>query len=516
MHPRLSRSQVVAATIGIQLGSFLSGLDTSIVATAMPRIVGELAGLEYYAWVTTAYLMASATMVPISGKLGDLFGRKRMLLVGMTGFLLASVLCGLAQSMPQLVALRGLQGGFGGVLMASVVGAMADLYAPATRARMQGLFVGVWAVASILGPILGGYLTDGLGWRWAFYVNVPVGAAAFAITALTMPSGRTGGSRAEIDVAGALLLAGGLVPLLSALSLTRDHGLASPLVIGLLAVAAVMLVAFRTVEARQPQPIVPFALFRNQAFLIPVGVAFLSAIGLFGSYLFIPLVYQGVLGLSATRSGQMLVPMLVGLIASSLLTGQLITRVRRYRFVGAGGLATLAAGLLLLSRVTANSSEFEVLLDSLLVSVGWGVFPPLYQNVVMSAVPQALVGVAASQVQFWRTMGQAVGAALLGAVLAHQLPLEIAVRTAAFGTGVLDTLPPGLTSSEALVDPARTTAMRAGLSPDLVPAFDQLLAAMRQALASGLHDTFVVGAVFVVLAVVVSVFLKEIPFRAAR
>src|SRR5438105_2793875 len=262
----LNRTQRVVVTIGVLMGMLLASLDQTIVGTALPRIVEELNGLAAYAWVGTAYLVASATMVPISGRLGDLFGRKLFIIVGMGGFLVASALCGLSQSMLELVLFRGVQGLFGGILMSSVFAVVAELYPPKVRARMQGIFTGTFALAAVIGPTLGGVLTDTLGWRWVFYINLPLGIAALAVIVRGMPAVRTKASRSDIDVLGAVTLAATVVPFLTALSLTRDHAWTSPLVLGLMAIAVGAGAFFTRIERGQRHPIIPFSLFRVQAF----------------------------------------------------------------------------------------------------------------------------------------------------------------------------------------------------------------------------------------------------------
>ena len=475
----LTRRQLVLVTIGIMMANVLSALDTSIVATAMPRIVTELSGLEYYAWVTTAYLVTSTTIIPISGKLGDLFGRKRFLQGGMVGFLIASALCGLAQSMPQLVIARGVQGVFGGFITSSAIASMADLYAPATRAKMQGVFMSVFGFTAIAGPIIGGILTDQFGWRSVFYVNIPIGILALVVVARTMPHVRTEGRLEHIDVRGAILLAAGLVPLLTALTAMRGDGLTSPTNIALLLVAVVMIAAFFWTETRAEHPVMPLALFRTPTFTVAVVVSFLQTFGMFGSNIFVPLLYQGLLGLSATQSGLYLTPRIVAMVAASLLSGQLVSRIERYRFIGAIGLVSLAAGLFLMSQVTANTSEAEVMRNLLLIGLGFGSNQPIWTNAVMSAVPHRFVGVASSQVQFWRSLGQTVGVTVLGAVLAAQVGQS-------------------LPNTEAVVVP--TTP--AGLA----------------ALTNGLHFVFLVAAISAAAAMVFALLLKEVPMRgrAAR
>jgi len=409
----LSGRRLAVLTVGTMLGLLLAALDQTIVGTALPRIVAELKGLDFYAWVVTAYLVTGTTMLPIAGKLGDLFGRKPFMLAGMIGFVAASALCGLSQNMVELVVFRGLQGVFGGLLFASVFTVIADLYPPRTRARIQGLFGGVFGLASILGPTAGGYLTDNFGWRWVFYVNLPVGIVAVIVVALTMPFVQTRASWRNIDFAGSITLAAGLAPLLIALSITRDHAWTSPEVAGLLAIAVVMLAAFFLIEQRSHDPIVPFTLFTNSTFSVSMVTAFLTAFGMFGTIVFVPLLFQGVLGATATNSGQLVTPMMLGLIGASIVSGQLITRIRYYRFVGTAGIAIMAVGMWLLTQVTVGSGRAEVVRDIVIVGVGLGLTFPLYINAVQSALPARYLGVASSQVQFWRQVGGTVGTAAL-------------------------------------------------------------------------------------------------------
>ena len=515
MPAEMDRTARILASVGVGLALFLAALDQTIVGTALPRIVGELNGLEYFAWVATAYMVASTTTVPIAGKLGDLFGRKPFLLIGMIGFVLASALCGQAQTMAELVIFRGIQGLFGGVLFASVFASLADLFPPQTRAKIQGIFGGIFGIASVVGPTVGGYLTDSVGWRWVFYVNVPVGILAIAVVFFTMPRTTHSASWRDIDFVGAGLLAATLVPLLVGFSITRDHEFSSPEVLGLLGLAAVMAVIFFVVEQRVAHPIVPFALFKNVTFAVSAITGFFTAFGMFGAIVYIGLVYQGVLGIGATNSGLLATPMMVGLIGASIVTGQLMIRVTRYRFLGTIGLTVMVVGLWGLAQVRVGTPEIEVVRSLILVGIGMGVAMPLYINATQSALPREYLGVATSQIQFWRNVGGTVGVAILGAVISHQLPDRIRMQVGALS------LPPELSASlpsggsaEAIFDPVRIAATRAALPPQAQPLFDQVLDAVRTALALSLHDVFIYAAAFVSIAVVISLFLTEVPLKA--
>jgi EmrB/QacA subfamily drug resistance transporter len=502
----LSRNRVILATAGTMLALLLAALDQTIVGTAIPRIVADLNGLDRLAWVTTAYLVTSTTVTPIAGKLGDLFGRKPFLLAGMIGFVAASALCGLSQNMTELIVARGVQGIFGGVLFATVFTVIGDLFAPEQRGRVQGLFGGVFGLSSIVGPTTGGFITDHWSWRWVFEVNIPVGIVAVAVVLAGLPYVRSKASWRDIDFWGAFTLAAGVVPLLIALSITRDHAWTSPEVVGLLALAAAMLAAFIAVEARVQQPIVPLHLFKNSTFTVSMLVGFLTAFGMFGSILFTPLVFQGVLGISATNSGALITPMMFGLLGASTATGFIMRRIKYYRFLGTLGVAVMILGMWLLSQITPSTPEWHVVADLIVVGLGLGTTFPLYLTAVQVALPRQYLGVASSQIQFWRNLGGTVGSALLGAVLANRLPdyLKTQVAGLHLPPHVVAGLPRN-TSANSILDPA--------LLAKLPPAFTH---AIRLALSNSLHDIYVFAGVILVVALVSTVFLKEVPLIGAR
>ncbi|MGA7911613.1 MAG: MDR family MFS transporter [Candidatus Dormiibacterota bacterium] len=502
----LSRQRVILATAGTMLALLLAALDQTIVGTAIPRIVADLNGLDRLAWVTTAYLVTSTTMTPIAGKLGDLFGRKPFLLVGMIGFVAASALCGLSQDMTQLIVFRGIQGIFGGVLFATVFTVIGDLFPPDQRGKAQGLFGGVFGLSSIVGPTAGGFITDHWSWRWVFEVNIPVGIVAVAVVMAGLPYVRSKASWRDIDFWGALTLAAGVVPMLIALSITRDHAWSSPQVVGLLAFAAAMLAVFVFVESRVEHPIVPLELFKNPTFTVSMVVGFLTAFGMFGSILFTPLVFQGVLGISATNSGALITPMMFGLIGASTLTGFLMKRIKYYRFLGTVGVAVMIYGMWLLSQVTPSSPEWHVVADLIVVGTGIGVTFPLYLTAVQVALPRKFLGVASSQIQFWRNLGGTVGSSILGAVLANRLPdyLKTRVTDLHLPPEVLANLPKG-GSANSILDPT--------LLAKLPAAF---VHAIRLALSDTLHDIYVFAGLILVVALISTVFLREVPLSGAK
>jgi EmrB/QacA subfamily drug resistance transporter len=500
----LSRRRVILATAGTMLALLLAALDQTIVGTAIPRIVADLNGLDRLAWVTTAYLVTSTTMTPIAGKLGDLFGRKPFLLAGMIGFVIASALCGLSQNMTELIVARGVQGIFGGVLFATVFTVIGDLFPPEQRGRTAGLFGAVFGLSSIVGPTTGGFITDHWSWRWVFEVNIPVGLIAVLVVLAGLPYVKSKASWRDIDFWGAFTLAAGVVPLLIALSITRDHSWGSPQVLGLLALAAVMLAAFVFVESRVEHPIVPLHLFKNSTFSVSMIVGFLTAFGMFGSILFTPLVFQGVLGISATNSGALITPMMFGLLGASTATGFIMRRIRYYRFLGTLGVLIMILGLWLLSQITPSVPEWHVVAALIVVGTGVGVTFPLYLTAVQTALPREYLGVASSQIQFWRNLGGTVGSAILGAVLANRLPDYLASRVAALN------LPPGTgklpaSGANSILDPT--------LLAKLPPAFVHVI---RLALSDTLHDIYIFAGAILIVALVSTIFLKEVPLTSAR
>ena len=514
----MPRRRLILVTVGVMLALLLAALDQTIVGTAMPRIIAELNGFDKYAWVTTAYLLTSTITVPIAGKLGDLFGRKPFILAGMAGFMAMSWLCGFSQNMTELILFRGAQGLFGGMLFASVFTVLADIFSPQTRARMQGVFGGVFGLASVIGPTTGGFITDNWGWRWVFYVNIPVGVLGIALLATYLPFVRTSASWRHIDFAGAGLLALGLTPILLALSNTNTYGWTGwqtlvPLIGGIL-----VLIAFVFVESREEEPIIPISLFRNRAFTVSIVVGFIASFGMFGTIIFVPLVYQGVLGISATNSGALITPLMFGLIGASILTGQLMVRIKNYQYLGTVGAAVMAVGMYLLSEVTVHSTRLEVTASLVLVGIGLGTTMPLYIQAVQSAVSRKFLGVVTSNIQFARNVGGTIATAIFGSILASRLGPNIQTQVAALH------LPASFTSNfkvsgssaQQIFNPANLAAARAALPVDARPLFDQAIIAVKAGLASTLHEMFLIGFVAILLSVVASLFMPNVPLLAAK
>lgn len=422
---------------GVLLGLFLAALDQTIVSTALPIIVQDLQGLSLYAWVTTAYLLASTAMVPIYGKLSDIYGRKPVLLFGIVVFLIGSALCGMAGEpflgnlfgggMMQLVVFRGLQG-LGAAALTSVAFAIiADLFAPADRGRYQGLFGAVFGLSSVIGPLLGGFLTDNISWRWVFYVNLPIGLLAIAFILSKMPT-LASGLKPKVDYLGAALVIAFSVPLLLALTFGADtaaYGWQSPTVWWLFGVSAVSLVAFLFAESRHESPILPLTLFKNPTFAWSVTARFFIGAAFLGAILFLSLYLVNVQGVSATQAGTATIPLTVGLIIGAIGSGQIASRIGRYKPLMLIGLSTMILGFFLLSTLNADTPYWAVIARMVVLGLGIGPALPLYNLALQNAVQPWEIGVATSSGQFFQQFGSVIGTAVFGALLSSGLSSQL-------------------------------------------------------------------------------------------
>ncbi len=519
----LTRTQVFTTLGGVMLAMFLGSLDQTVVGTAMPRIIADLGGFDRYTWVTTAYLVTSTAVLPIVGRLTDMYGRKWFYIAGIIVFLLGSALSGLSQTLTQLIIFRAFQGLGGGIMIANAFIVIGDLFPPSERGKYQGLVTAVFGLSSIVGPILGGFITDNLSWHWIFYINIPLGIPVIAVFIKFFPDIRPERIRHQIDYLGMATLVLCVVPLILALSWAGvQYPWKSPEVIGALVLSAVMGVAFMFIELRAKEPVIPLNIFRNRVVSLSTLAIFFVGMGMFGAIIFIPLYFQGVLGLSATSSGSFLTPMMLALVVASTISGQVLSRFGgHYRIQGLVGLAVMAVGIYLLSGMTADTCEAVAIINIVVMGVGLGIAMPLFIIAVQNAVPYKVMGIVTSTNQFFRAIGATVGLAIFGSVMASRFASNL---TAQIPPDVAAAMPPGLLSNlssnpQALMDPQAMTALKeqfSQLGPQGAELVQQLITALKEALASSISDVFQIGLVAIMVAFVATLFLREVPLRRSH
>jgi EmrB/QacA subfamily drug resistance transporter len=429
----------------------LASLDQTIVSTALPTIVGDLGGLNHLSWVVTGYLLASTVVLPLYGKLGDLYGRKTVLQTAIVLFLLGSALCGAAQSMTELIAFRALQGLGGGGLMVTTMAVVGDIIPPRERGRYQGYFGGVFGVSTVIGPLLGGFFVDQLSWRWIFYVNLPLGVLALAVIGAAFHA-RKEDVHPRIDYLGAATLAAALSAIVLFTSLGgTTYAWDSPTILALMLAGAVLLVAVVPIEARAPEPVLPLGLFRSRVFTVTSAVGFVVGLALFGSVTYLPLFLQVVKGLSPTASGLQMTPLMAGVLVTSILSGNLITRFGRYKPFPVAGTAIMAVGLYLLSRLSVATPSAVAALYMLVLGLGLGMVMQVLVLAVQNAVDYRFLGVATSSSTLFRQVGGSIGVSAFGAIFANRLGPELAMRLphgahvpAAANPALVDKLPPAV------------------------------------------------------------------------
>jgi EmrB/QacA subfamily drug resistance transporter len=489
------RQGIVVVFAGLMLVMLLAALDQTIVSTALPTIVGDLGGLSHISWVVTAYLLAQTAVTPIYGKLGDQYGRKVVLQSALVLFLAGSALCGAAQNLTMLIVFRAIQGLGGGGLMVSTMAAIGDVVPPRERGRYQGFFGAVFGLASVVGPLLGGFFTSSLSWRWIFYVNLPLGVLAFLVLAATLPAHKAQAHH-RIDYLGAALLAACLSALVLACTLGgTSYKWTSGYIIGLLAAALVLVVLFVAAERRAPEPVLPPRLFGNHVFSVTSAVGLIVGFALFGSVTFLPLFFQTVFHAGPTEAGLRLLPLMVGIVFTSISSGRIIAATGRYRLFPIAGTAVMAAGLVLLSKLGLHTSSTVADLYLLVLGLGLGLVMQVLVLAVQNAVPYAVLGAATSGVTLARGIGGSFGAAVFGTIFTTRLRSEL--------RGAI----PGPLGRE-VAKGARLT----GAQLEQLPAAART--AYEGAYVHALHPVFVTAAAVAGFGFLLALLLRERPLRA--
>lgn len=513
----LDRRQIWLLLASLMLCMFVSSLDGSIVATATPRILADLGGFSMLSWVFTIYILSSTVVVPIVGKLSDMFGRKWFLISGMAIFMVSSAACGAAPSMVALIVARGIQGIGGGMLFACVFSTIGDMFPPAERGKYIGFFTGTFSLAAITGPTVGGLLTDHVGWRWCFYVNVPVGILAITFIWMNLPVHARGGRLSRVDFLGAALLAGATISMLLALVWGNEaFGWGSPETVGLFVAAAALGTAFVLQERRHPEAIFPLVIFRNRAFVLCNVMVILLGAGMFGAIQYLPTFLQTALGASATNSGLISTPQSLGMLATSVVGGQLIARTGRFKYQVIAGTLLILTATALLRTLDVGEAEWHISLFMVIYGLGSGLVLPTMSVVVQSAVPHELLGVATSGRQFSMQIGQVLGTAVFGVVLATTF-------SASFGTHVSPAvraeIPPATFAR--FEDPTlplderefRAVQEEVRALPDGAGILNSTIAAQKEGVASAIQDIFTGSLVAAALGLLVALVMPEIPLR---
>jgi len=516
---RLTRPQLIGTLAGLLFALLLAAIDQTIVGTAEPRIIASLSGFDRYPWVSTAYLLSSTIAVPIFGKLSDIYGRKWFFLGGTMLFVLASALCGAAgtltflpiDGMNQLILFRGTQGLGAGIMIGLIFVIIGDVFSPAERGKYQALFAAVWGFASMFGPTAGGWLTDHFSWRAAFYVNLPVGILAVLAIYFEFPDMHKKGAKRQIDWAGVATLILCIVPLLLALTWVTNYGWSSPRVESLLAFAAAMLAAFLYSETKASEPLIPLTLFRNPVISTCSLAVFILGMGMFGVIIYLPLFMQGVLGVSATQSGNLLTPLMMGAVVGSIVTGQLNARIQSYKPSAMAGSILVAIGMILFARMDGNTTRLYVVFGMVIAGMGMGLLQPVYTVAVQNAAPREHMGAATASTAFFRSIGSTVGVAVFGSILLTKFHRD-------FNAGV----PPG--TPQAALNAFSNPLMLGPMMPQLRAAFARypgglvllqtLLGNVRNALIHGLNRIFIASAVVMTLSIVLHLMLKDVKLKS--
>ena len=499
----------------ILLALFLGALDQTIVGPVLPKITTQLKGADYYTWVVTAYLVTSTAAIPVYGKLSDYLGRKPMLIVGISLFLVGSVLSGLGQTMWQLIAFRGVQGLGAGALFPISLAVIGDLFTPAERGKYQGLFGAVFGVAFLVGPFLGGVLTDNFGWHYIFFVNVPVGLVSLYLIGRLLPTVRTAGARFTLDIPGVVTFVCSIVPVLIALTLAENGDWGDPTVLGWFAVGFVFLIAFLVAESRVADPMIPLGLFRNRTFSVSAVATFLAVFGFSMLIIFLPLWFQVVQGATTTESGYLLFPFLFGLIFSSILAGQLVSRTGHYKWLIAASMAVMAIGLYLFHDLRVNTDTPVLWLWMLVAGLGVGPSMAIFTLIVQNDVPFAMLGTATSDLTLFRQIGTSVGLTIAFTIFRNNLTWGLihdsVVTAGAPAAAVPLTAPAGF-------DPGALTAVggsgTSALSQVPAPLLGFYTDGFHQAFSIAIANSVWVGVAAAALAFLTTLVLHEKPLRA--
>lgn len=517
----LEHKQKITIMIAIMAAMLFAALNQTIVGTALPRIISELGGMEYYSWVFTIYMLASSVTAILAGKLSDIYGRKPFILLGLGVFITGSFLCGLANTIVQLIIYRALQGLGGGLIMSTAFTAVGDLFAPRERGRWQGLMSGVFGLASVFGPTLGGYIVDNADWHWIFWIFLPFGIVAFVLISYMFPSVPRKDTE-KVDYFGSLFLTATMIPLLLAFSWAGSkYAWTSSEILGLFAISLTAFVLFIVIENKVSSPVLPLSLFKNGIFTVSNIVGFTLGVGMFGAIMYMPFFVQGVIGTSATASGFVMMPMTLSMVLASTIGGQFITKTGKYKAMALIGLLVMVTGLGLMARMDTDTTNTTAIRNMIIVGLGLGTAFPIFTLTVQNAVEQRFLGVATASSQLFRQLGGTVGVSIMGTVMSHRMAekMQEMTNSSTIGQGtnhpeLTDKLS-ALQNPQVLMDPAKLETIHTSLPAQLQAMFEHITLMLREALGYSLTGVFLAGALAVAIGFLLTFFLKEIPLRSA-
>jgi EmrB/QacA subfamily drug resistance transporter len=509
----LSKNRKKVIMIGLTLSVLLAALDSTVVSTAMKKISDDLNGLDLYTWPLTIYLLFSTIVTPISGKLADTFGRKLFFVIGTVTFLVGSALCGISQSMMQLIVFRGLQGIGGGILMSNTFAMIGDIFPPSERAKNTGIVFSAFGLASVVGPVLGGMLTDQLSWRWVFYINLPIGILFLVLILATVPGIKNDQrNKRKIDYLGTVTLILGLSPMLLAFTWAgKQFSWTSLQIIGLFTFSIVLLILFGLIENKAEDPILPLTLFMNKTYRVSISSAFLSNATMFGAVLFVPLYVQVVLGRSATDSGMAELPMMLGFVVASAISGRAISKTGKLKVFAVSGFVLTAIGVLLLALLNRNSPMTVLVIAMLISGIGIGVNMPVFTLAVQNEYPQSKMGVVTASIQFFRSIGGTIASAVFGTVMLSSISDGLSkIDLNYYGKSLSSIDLSSIIKNPSLLTNVNTIALlKKNVATSSITIFNNLLDDFKNVLSNSTHYVFIATLIIAVLAIIISLFLPD-------
>lgn len=511
---QMSQKRTILILSGIMLSLLLSAMDSTVVSTAMKAIVQNLGGMQYYSWPFTMYMLFSTMAIPICGGIADIYGHKPMFLIGITFFLTGSVLCGISSSMIQLSIFRGFQGIGGGMIVSSVFTVVADLFEPQKRGKYTGIVTSMYGLASIIGPLAGGFVTDNIGWRWIFFMNIPLGITAIAMIFFTMPAFKSGNYKKTIDYPGISALIFTLVPLLLDFSMAgKNFAWFSVQCIGLFFLSGIMLILFIFIEKRSSNAVISMIFFKDRAIYMSFLIAFFSQAIMFSAIMYLPYLIQGVIGSTATASGVVITPMMIGLLIASNITGQLVSRIGKAKILSASAFCIMLIGELLLSTIGINTSYSRAMAYAVILGFGVGMSMPICNVNAQNAAPRTQIASVTSTVMLFRNLGSTIGSAIYGMIMINSLNGGFSKVNMKHIPGKLQSV---LTNAQIISNSQNVASIEKHIPNIYLKYFNDVYMQLRVALANSVHDVFIFCTGIAVIGFVTAVFLRDAQIKAVQ